>query len=73
MSYFGPRPQNISSNDSGLDDPDGTQIQTGNEERQLGVERDPEELGEEVSNVQVQSEGTEQEEMTDESQEEDAE
>lgn len=70
MSYFVPRPQNISSNDSGLDDPDGTQIQTGNEERQLGVERDPEELGEEVSN---ESEGTEQEEMTDESQEEDAE
>lgn len=70
MSHFVPRPQNISSNDSGLDDPDGTQIQTGNEERQLGVERDPEELGEEVSN---ESEGTEQEEMTDESQEEDAE
>lgn len=70
MSHFIPRPQNISSNDSGLDDPDGTQIQTGNEERQLGVERDPEELGEEVSN---ESEGTEQEEMTDESQEEDAE
>lgn len=70
MSHFVPRPQNKSSNDSGLDDPDGTQIQTGNEERQLGVERDPEELGEEVSN---ESEGTEQEEMTDESQEEDAE
>lgn len=70
MSHFVPRPQNISSNDSGLDDPDGTQIQTGNEERQLGVERDPEELGEEVSN---ESEGTEQEEMTDQSQEEDAE
>lgn len=70
MSYFVPRPQNISSNDSGLDDPDGTQIQMGNEERQLGVEREPKELGEEVSN---ESEGTEQEEMTDESQEEDAE
>lgn len=70
MSHFVPRPQNISSNDSGLDDPDGTQIQMGNEERQLGVEREPKELGEEVSN---ESEGTEQEEMTDESQEEDAE
>lgn len=70
MSHFVPRPQNISSNDSGLDDPDGTQIQTGNEERQLGVEREPKELGEEVSN---ESEGTEQEEMTDQSQEEDAE
>ena len=45
MSYFVPRSQNLSSNDSGLDDPDGTQTQTGNEERQLGVARDPKELG----------------------------
>ena len=64
MSYFVPRPQNISSHDSGLDDPDGTQ--TGNEKKQLEVERNPEELGQEVSN---ESDGTEQEESTDETEE----
>jgi len=63
MSYFVPWLQNISSHDSGLDDPDGTQ--TGNEKKQLEVERNPEELGQEVSN---ESDGTEQEESTDESQ-----
>ena len=48
---------------SGLGDPGGTE--TGNEERQLQVERDPEELSEAVCN---ESDGTEQEERTDDSQ-----
>lgn len=61
MSYFVHQRQNKSSSDSG----DGAQAETGNEERQLQVERDPEELSEEVCN---ESDGTEQEEGTDESQ-----